>query len=78
MRFDNKLWERQGNRIHLRGTSITVLQWNSGKNANFMVEAGYRNSNHVCKTIHGKGPDARDAAISFAFELAKDKTYLEV
>lgn len=70
MNFRGKEWERFGNRYHLVGTQISVYQWNSGRNANFMVSAGYRNSNHMDKTISGKGAGARDEAIRFSMSIA--------
>lgn len=71
MTFRGKEWERCGNHYHLVGTEINVYQWNSGKNANFLVTAGYRNSNHIEKTIEGKGSEARDKAIEFALSLSE-------
>lgn len=70
MTFRGNQWERQGNHYHLANTQIDVYQWNSGKNANFLVTAGYRNSNHIEKTFP-KGEGARDAAITYAMSLSK-------
>ena len=68
MTFRDKRWERFGNRYHLIGTQIDVYQWNSGKNANFLVTAGYRNSNHKERSFP-KGETARDDAIMYATSL---------
>lgn len=71
MTFRGKEWEKRGNHYNLLGTEIDVYQWNSGKNANFLVTAGYRNSNHIEKTFP-KGDGARDAAIAYALSI-KDR-----
>lgn len=71
--FGGKQWERNGNRYHLVGTQIDVYQWNSGKNANFLV-AGYRNSNHKERSFP-KGDGARAAAIEYAFMLSREIRY---
>ena len=53
-------------------TGVTVFQWNSGENANFLVE----NANAHCSssehnvTICGTGADARAEAIKTAYRLA--------
>ena len=70
MTFRGKQWERSGNQYHLVGTSVNVYQWNSGRNANFLVTAGYTNSNHVERSFP-KGEGARDAAIMYAMALAQ-------
>lgn len=70
MTFQGKQWKRNGNKYNLVGTQINVYQWNSGKNANFLVTAGYRNSNHIERTFP-KGDGARDAAITYALSLAE-------
>ena len=75
MTFRGKDWQRYGNHYELVGTSIKVYQWNSGKNANFLVTAGYRISESKEITINGKGQDARDAAIAKAFELRDTGKY---
>ena len=72
MTFRGKEWERHGNHYNLVGTEINVYQWNSGKNANFMVTAGYRNSTYKQRSF-SKGPSARDAAITL-----KDTYRLEI
>jgi hypothetical protein len=69
MTFRGKDWQRYGNHYDLVGTSIKVYQWNSGKNANFLVSAGYRISESKEITISGKGQDARDRAIETAYSL---------
>lgn len=69
MTFRGKMWERYGNHYNLVGTEINVYQWNTGKNANFLVTAGYRHSNHREKSF-SKGAEARDAAIAYALSLA--------
>lgn len=75
MTFRGKEWERHGNHYNLVGTEINVYQWNSGKNANFMVTAGYRKSTYK-QLSFSKGPSARDAAITYALSL-KDKYRIE-
>ena len=74
MNFRGKDWSRHGNHYTLADTSIRVYFWNSGKNANFMVEAGTTNADHINVTIHGKGPEARDAAITTAYNLREKYT----
>lgn len=69
MTFRGKMWERYGNHFTLVGTQINVYQWNSGKDANFLVTAGFWNSNYIQKAFH-KGAEARDAAITFALSIA--------
>ena len=71
MIFRCKQWERFGNHYHLIGSSINVYQWNTGKNANFLVTAGYKEQNHIEKSF-AKSGSARDEAINFALSL-KDK-----
>ena len=71
MDFRGKEWKRCGNHYDLDGTSIKIYQWNSGKNANFLVTAGYRNSDHVEKSF-SKGGQARDLAIGYAYSI-RDK-----
>lgn len=73
--FDRKIWKRTCNHYHLDGTSIDIYFWNSGKNQNYMLTAGYRNSNHIEKTIPGKGPEAREIAIKMALELRYQYLY---
>ncbi len=71
MTFRGKQWERFGNHYHLIGTEINVYYWNSGKNASFLVTAGYRKSHHVEKHFE-KGPIARDNAIMYALSLVNE------
>lgn len=71
MTFRGKEWKRYGNHYNLVGTEINVYFWNTGKNANFLVTAGYRISNHIEKSF-AKGETARDNAIKYALSL-KDK-----
>ncbi len=66
---NRKVWERNGNHYHLIGTEVNVYQWNSGKNANFLVTSGYRNSNHVERSFP-KSETAKEDAIRFALSLA--------
>lgn len=78
--FNQREWENLGQSKRLRGYNIKVLQWNSGKNANFYVEA-HGDSLHGMsapsfgKTVPGRGPEARDRAISLAKELANSGMY---
>ena len=71
MTFRGKEWKRSGNYYTLIGTEIKIIQWNAGKNANFLVTAGFRNSNYTERYFE-KGPEARDAAINYALSI-KDK-----
>ena len=53
-------------------TGVTVFQWNSGENANFLVEnanAHYTSSEHNI-TIYGTGAYAKTEAIKTAYRLA--------
>lgn len=53
-------------------TGVTVFQWNSGENANFLVEnanAHYSSSEHNV-TICGTGAYARAEAIKTAYRMA--------
>ena len=72
MTFRGKQWQRNGNHYALVGTKVRVYQWNSGANANFMVELlGTKPWEQNTWTIDGKGSQARDRAIQKAMELAK-------
>ena len=73
MTFRNKAFQRFGNHYNVVGTSVNVYQWNTGKNANFLVTAGYRNSDHIEKSFP-KGDTARDDAINFALSLRERYT----
>ena len=68
MNFRGKQWSRNGNHYHLVGTRINVYFWNSGANANFLVEK----LGVGTFTVHGKGAEARENAIKMAFDLAKE------
>lgn len=74
--FQSKEWKRYGNHYNLVGTSINVFFWNTGKNANFLVDAGYKKSNKHYKSF-SKGPQAREDAINYALSI-KDKYTEEV
>ena len=82
MIFDRKMWENRGQGKYMRGQRICVRQYNQGKDANFYLEA-WGDSLHgkpapsVGRTIPGKGPKARDRAISEAFSLAKTGFYAD-
>lgn len=76
MTFRGKEWQRFGNHYNLVGTQINVYFWNTGKNAWFMVTAGYRKSNYIQKSF-AKGETARDDAIKYALSI-KNKYLLEV
>ena len=67
MNFRAKEWTRNGNRYHLEETEIDIYQWNAGKNANFMVYAGYGRK-HEEKSF-AKGPEARERAIEYAYSI---------
>ena len=82
--FISKEWENLGQSKRLRGFRIKVLQYNSGKNANFELEAwgdpfaafdGRTSAPYVRRTIPGKGPEARKEAIRQAKELAATGLY---
>jgi len=73
MTFKGKEWKRYGNHYNLLGTEINVYFWNTGKNANFLVTAGYRKSNYTQKSF-SKGQTARDAAIEYALSIRERYT----
>ena len=53
-------------------TGVTVFQWDSGENANFLVEnanAHYASGEHNI-TIYGTGAHARTEAIKTAYRIA--------
>lgn len=54
MNFREKRWQRNGNHYWLVGTNIAIYQWNTGANANFMVEERGKGTH----TVHGKGAAA--------------------
>ena len=80
--FDRKIWENRGQGKFLRGHRICIRQYNQGRNANFYLEA-WSDSLHgkpapsVGVTIPGKGPEARDRAISEALILSSTGLYAE-
>lgn len=85
LRFLPSEWETSRNRKRLKGHLIEVLQWNTGAEANFMIEASetadggtkyHPSGRHISKTIPGYGPNARDAAIRMAMELAATGKYV--
>ena len=69
--FKGREWEHSGNHFNLVGTKVRVYQWNSGKNANFMIEIlGKRPFEKNTITVPGKGQEAREKAIIMAHKLA--------
>lgn len=66
LNFRGKQWRREGNAYRLVGTKFKIYQWNSGKNANFLIEETGRGT----YTVHGKGETAREDAIHKVYELA--------
>ena len=74
MTFRDKRFARSGNMYYVKGTEVTIYQWNAGKKANFLVCAGFRNSTHKEKSIPA-GEGARDKAITLALEWASDPKY---
>jgi hypothetical protein len=59
------------NHYHVINSEIDIYFWNTGKNANFLVTAGYSKFNKKQKSF-SKGPAAREAAIDYALAL-KDR-----
>ena len=49
-------------------TKVCILQWNSGKNKNFIVEKYDNRTNPI--TIPGKGDEAMIKAIEMAYKMA--------
>ena len=82
MKFDRQTWDNRGQGKFLKGYRICVRQYNQGRNANFYLEA-WGDSLHgkpapsVGRTISGKGPQARDRALSEALMLASTGLYTE-
>jgi hypothetical protein len=68
LNFKGKRWVREGNAYRLAGTRFKIYQWNSGKNANFLIEETGKGT----ITVHGKGETARDWAIRKVFEMMED------
>lgn len=86
LRFSPSNWEKRvlGDKW-LKGHLIQVIQWNRGAEATFMVEASetadggrklHPRGRHISQTIPGYGPNARDAAIRMAMELAETGKYI--
>lgn len=82
--FNPKEWENRGQAKHLQGFRILVRQYNTGKNANFRLEAygdayaelkGLKPAPSVGRYIPGKGAAAREEAIRQAKELAATGLY---
>lgn len=67
MRFP-KEFKRNGNHYHLQNTKVCILQWNTGKNKNFVVEK--HDNKTLPVTIPGKGDDAMLKAIEMAYKMA--------
>lgn len=67
MRFP-KEFKRSGNHYFLEGTKVCIIQWNTGKNKNFMVEKYDHKTPSV--TIPGKGDEAMVKAIETAYKMA--------
>lgn len=85
LRFLPSLWDTDGNTKRLKGHKIKIVQWNAGAEANFMIEAYetedegrkyHHNQRYIRQTIPGYGPNARDAAIRMAMELAETGKYI--
>lgn len=66
LNFRGKQWRREGNAYRLVGTKFKIYQWNSGKNANFLID----DLGGGTYTVHGKGEMARENAIRKVYELA--------
>lgn len=86
LRFSPSAWDASCNTRQLKGHMICVIQWNSGAEANFMLEAyetadGGRklhpSGRYISQTIPGYGPNSRDAAIRMAMELAETGKYIQ-
>lgn len=72
MRFPKDFKRNGGNRYQLEGTKIFVLQWNTGKNKNFMVEKCDNKTQPI--KIPGKGDEAMMKAIETAYGLRREPT----
>lgn len=62
---------RTGNHYHLINSEIDIYFWNTGKNANFLVTAGYSKFNKKQKSF-SKGEQAREDAINYAISLINE------
>lgn len=60
-----------GNRRYLKDSKnlVVILHWNTGKNKRFTVEYGFNHSHHVVD-IPGKGDEAMQRAIEYAYKVA--------
>lgn len=85
LRFSPSAWKTSCNTKQLKGHLISVIQWNRGAESNFMLEAYetadggrklHSSGQYISKTIPGYGPNARDAAIRMAMELAETGKYI--
>lgn len=85
LRFLPSSWNTSGNIKWLKGHMIKIVQWNTGAEANFMIEAYetedegrkyHHNRRYISQTIPGYGPNSRDAAIRMAMELASTEKYI--
>lgn len=88
LKFSSKEWETSSNRKRMRGHNITIVWWGEGAEAHFWIEAYevpeeqtkpgfYHSPSWVEHYIPGYGPNARDAAIKEARELAATGKYRE-
>jgi len=86
LRFSPSDWKKGLGGKWLKGHMICVAQWNSGAEANFMLEAYetdeggtklHPNGRYISQTIPGYGPNARDAAIRMAIDLAETGKYIQ-
>lgn len=68
MTFRDKRFEKIGNHYNLIGTEINIYHWNNGKNANFLVTAGYSTYHHIEKAFP-KSETAREDAIKYALSI---------
>ena len=85
LRFSQSDWNVSGNSKWLKGHLIRVIQWKTGAEANFLLKATETEDNgrkyasnrrYISQTIPGYGPNARDAAIRMAMELAATGKYV--
>lgn len=61
-----------GNKHYLKGSKnlVVIIQWNTGKNKNFVVEYGFNHKHHIV-SIPGKGDEAMKKAIELAYKVAE-------